>query len=160
MKHIWGIGWNAIFEALGACVCCQCYRWNPVCVCVREREWQREREKVLVLKWISCHDLCLSQSESRSAAQCLTLCDPMDYTVRGIPQIRILEWADFLFSRGTKTQGKRNAEFSQETWFAIGHQHLPVVYFVKWLLSFFEYISKNLMSSKWGNPRTALATQY
>ena len=31
----------------------------------------------------------------------LTLCDPMDYTVHGIFQARILEWVAFLFSRGS-----------------------------------------------------------
>ena len=30
---------------------------------------------------------------------CLTLCDPMDYTVHGIFQARILEWVAFPFSR-------------------------------------------------------------
>ena len=30
---------------------------------------------------------------------CLTLCDPMDYTVYGILQARILEWVLFPFSR-------------------------------------------------------------
>ena len=30
---------------------------------------------------------------------CLTLCDPMDYTDRGILQARILEWVAFPFSR-------------------------------------------------------------
>ena len=30
---------------------------------------------------------------------CLTLCDPMDYTVYGILQARILEWVAFPFSR-------------------------------------------------------------
>ena len=29
------------------------------------------------------------------------LCDPMDYTVHGILQARILEWAAFPFSRGS-----------------------------------------------------------
>ena len=29
------------------------------------------------------------------------LCDPMDYTVHGILQARILEWVAFPFSRGT-----------------------------------------------------------
>ena len=29
---------------------------------------------------------------------CLTLCDPMDYTVHGILQARILEWVAFPFS--------------------------------------------------------------
>ena len=31
----------------------------------------------------------------------LTLCDPMDYTVYGILQARILEWVAFPFSRGS-----------------------------------------------------------
>ena len=31
---------------------------------------------------------------------CLTLCNPMDYTVHGILQARILEWIAFPFSRG------------------------------------------------------------
>ena len=35
------------------------------------------------------------------AQSCLTLCDPMDYTVRGILQARILEWVAFPFSRGS-----------------------------------------------------------
>ena len=30
---------------------------------------------------------------------CLTLCDPMDYTVHGILQARILEWVAFPISR-------------------------------------------------------------
>ena len=29
------------------------------------------------------------------------LCDPMDYTVHGILQARILEWVAFTFSRGS-----------------------------------------------------------
>ena len=32
---------------------------------------------------------------------CPTLCDPMDYTVQGILQARILEWVAFPFSRGS-----------------------------------------------------------
>ena len=31
---------------------------------------------------------------------CLTLCEPMDYTVHGILQARILEWVAFPFSGG------------------------------------------------------------
>ena len=30
-----------------------------------------------------------------------TLCDPMDYTVHGILQVRILEWVAVPFSRGS-----------------------------------------------------------
>ena len=29
------------------------------------------------------------------------ICDPVDYTVHGILQVRILEWVAFLFSRGS-----------------------------------------------------------
>ena len=32
---------------------------------------------------------------------CLTLCDPMDYTLHGILQARILEWEAFPFSKGS-----------------------------------------------------------
>ena len=35
------------------------------------------------------------------AQLCLTLCDPMDYTVHGILQDRILEWGAISFSRGS-----------------------------------------------------------
>ena len=35
------------------------------------------------------------------AQSCLTLCDPMDYTVHGILQVRILEWVAIPFSRGS-----------------------------------------------------------
>ena len=32
---------------------------------------------------------------------CLTLCNPMDYTVHGILQARILEWVAFSISSGS-----------------------------------------------------------
>ena len=32
---------------------------------------------------------------------CLTLCDPIDCTVHGVLQARILEWVTFPFSRGS-----------------------------------------------------------
>ena len=32
---------------------------------------------------------------------CPTLCDPIDYTVHGVLQARILEWVAFPFSRGS-----------------------------------------------------------
>ena len=38
---------------------------------------------------------------------CLTLCDPIDYTVHGILQARILEWVTFTFSRGYSHPGIR-----------------------------------------------------
>ena len=35
------------------------------------------------------------------AQLCPTICNPMDYTVHGILQARILEWVAFPFSRGS-----------------------------------------------------------
>ena len=40
-------------------------------------------------------------SELKVAHLCLTLCNPMDYTVHGILQARILEWVAIPFSRGS-----------------------------------------------------------
>ena len=37
--------------------------------------------------------------EVKIAHLCLTVCNPMDYTVHGILQARILEWVGFPFSR-------------------------------------------------------------
>ena len=37
----------------------------------------------------------------KAPQSCPTLCDPMDYTVHGIFQARILEWVAFPFSRGS-----------------------------------------------------------
>ena len=39
------------------------------------------------------------------AQSCLTLCNPMDYTVRGILQARILEWVVVPFSRDLPNPG-------------------------------------------------------
>ena len=43
----------------------------------------------------------LRESEVKVNQSRPTLCDPMDYTVRGILQARILEWIAFPFSRGS-----------------------------------------------------------
>ena len=45
------------------------------------------------------------------AQSCLTLGDPMDYTVHGILQARILEWVAFLFSRGSSQPREQTQVF-------------------------------------------------
>ena len=40
-------------------------------------------------------------AKMKVAQLCPNLCDPMDYTVHGILQARILEWVAFPFSRGS-----------------------------------------------------------
>ena len=44
------------------------------------------------------HNIVLNMKVAQS---CLTLCNPMDYTVYGILQTRILEWVAIPFSRGS-----------------------------------------------------------
>ena len=46
-------------------------------------------------------------SELKVAQSCLTLYDPMAYTVHGILQARILEWVAFPLSRGSSQPSKR-----------------------------------------------------
>ena len=41
----------------------------------------------------------MMQVKVKVAQSCPTLCDPMDCTVHGILQARILEWVAFLLSR-------------------------------------------------------------
>ena len=41
------------------------------------------------------------EEEVKVAQSYLTLCDPMDYTIHGILQARILEWVAFPFFRGS-----------------------------------------------------------
>ena len=54
------------------------------------------------------------QTESqrvKSENLCLTLCNPMDCTVHGILQARILEWVAFPFSRKSKVRFKFDIKF-------------------------------------------------
>ena len=46
-------------------------------------------------------------SEVKVAQSCPTLCDPMDYTVHGILQARILEWIAIPLSRGSSQPGEK-----------------------------------------------------
>ena len=45
-------------------------------------------------------DFCLLKVKVKATQSCPTICNPMDYTVRGILQATILEWA-IPFSRGS-----------------------------------------------------------
>ena len=70
--------------------------------------WKRPEEQVMPLKnLLPVHRLPLTFCASteiimkvKVAQSCLTLFNPMDYTVHGIIQARILEWVAFPFSRG------------------------------------------------------------
>ena len=50
------------------------------------------------------HSICTTlkvKKKVKVTQSCPTLCDPMDYTVYGILQARILEWVAFPFSKGS-----------------------------------------------------------
>ena len=71
---------------------------------LRARMIQVSQKKKKVLNALSTCQIffCVSSLVKVNVAQsCLTLCDPMDHTVRAILQARILEWVAFPFSRGS-----------------------------------------------------------
>ena len=63
---------------------------------------------------------------------CLTLCNPMDYTVHGILQARILEWVAFPFSRGS-SQPRDQTQISLIAggFFYLGHKGSPRI--LEWI---------------------------
>ena len=63
--------------------------------------WQKWKRK-MIMKW----------SENRSVVS--ALCDPLDYTVHGILQARILEWVAFLFSRRSSQPRDRTQDSHNE----------------------------------------------
>ena len=83
--------------SLYICICvCVC-----VCVCV-----------CIITLFLVKHSILLASFKIfcwwkwKSLSHIPTLCDPMDYTVHGILQVRILEWVAFPFSKGIfLTQG-------------------------------------------------------
>ena len=46
-------------------------------------------------------NLCFLKVKVKITQLCPVLCDPMDYTVHGILQARMLEWVAYSFSRGS-----------------------------------------------------------
>ena len=74
-------------------ICLCVYIYMDVCVCVWKKKWK----------------------------SCMTLCNPMDYTVHGILQARILEWVAIPFSRGS-SQPKDRTQVS----------HIAGKFFTSW----------------------------
>ena len=84
---------------------CCCQVTSVVSDSVRPHRWQPTR---LHHPWdspgentgVGCHFIlqCMKVKVTQS---CLTLCDPMDYTVHGILQARVLEWVAYPFSSGS-----------------------------------------------------------
>ena len=74
----------------------QAYRCPPTPIATMKGDVNEERDfQILRSK------LCSSKVKVKVTQSCPTLCYPMDYTVHGILQARILEWVAFPFSRGS-----------------------------------------------------------
>jgi len=56
----------------------------------------------IFLNWLTIQSLYMPHEMKVKGTQpCPTVCDPIDYTVHGILQARILQWVAFPFSRGS-----------------------------------------------------------
>ena len=62
--------------------------------------WPKYFRKRIEYLWQEAYTVNSGQ-QVKVTQSCLTLCDPMYYTVQGILQARILEWIAFPFSRGS-----------------------------------------------------------
>ena len=78
----------------------------------------------MYLHWAKCFT-CIALYRGKGKVKviqlCKTLCDPMDHTVYGILQARILEWVAIPFSRGS-SQPRDGTQVS----------HIAGVFFTSW----------------------------
>ena len=62
---------------------------------------------IVILYVQYCLYICPWKVKVKVAQLCLTVCDPTDYTVHGILQVRILEWVAFSFAKGSSQPGNQ-----------------------------------------------------
>ena len=78
---------------------------NELCWIIdKVREFQEKKKKKIFFCFISyakASDCVKIKLKVKVTQLCPILCDPMDYTLRGILQARILEWVAIPFSRGS-----------------------------------------------------------
>ena len=69
----------------------------------------------------------------KAAQSCPTLCDPMDYTVHGIFQARMLEWIDLPFSKGSSQPRNRTRGLPHCRWilYQLSHKGNPRI--LEWI---------------------------
>ena len=76
------------------------YIYHRILLSHKKKQWLNLR----IIR-LSVRNKTESEVKVKVAQLCPTLCDPTDYTVRGILQARILEWVAFPFSRGSSNPG-------------------------------------------------------
>ena len=136
---------GSLYITFCCCCCCCC----QVASVVSNSVWPQRRQPTrLPYSWdspgkntgVGCHFLlqCMTvKSESEVAQSCLTLSDPMDFSlpgssVHGIFQARVLEWVAIAFSAilpstTLQTRGKKTQNFPLKlgvfTWPRFHHSH-------------------------------------
>ena len=79
---------------------CLPHRLGHCFCCLASCHGNSSRSTYIELIFLQCPHNSL-KVKVKVTQSCQTLCDPMDYTVHGILQVRILEWVAIPFSRGS-----------------------------------------------------------
>ena len=77
--------------------------WNQIDYILSSWRWRTSIQLAKTRPGVDCgsdHELLIATNEMKVTQSCPTLCNPMDYTVHGILQARILELVAFPISRG------------------------------------------------------------
>ena len=85
--------------------------------------------------------------EVKVAHSCLTLCNPMEYTVHGILQAKILEWEAFPFSRGSSQPRDQNPCLPHCRWilYQLSHKENPRI--LEWVA--YPFSSRSSWPRNW-----------
>ena len=93
--------------------------------------------------YIQTLKFCLKWSIVKVTQSCPNLCNPMDYTVHGLLQARILEWVAFPFSKGssqprdqTKVSHIAGRFFTIWAWIISKYTYMTNVPFTKTILHY------------------------
>ena len=87
------------------------------------------------------HALGVGWKKVKVARSCLPLCDPTDYTVRGVLQARILEWVAFPFSRGSS----QPRDQTQISLYQLSYQGSPGI--LEWVA--YPFSSRSSLPRNW-----------
>ena len=85
---------------------------------------------------VDSHFSCLSWSDKvkvRVAQSCLALCNPLDYTVHGILQARILEWVAFSLLQDIFLTQESNPGLLHCTWILYQQSHKGSPRLLEWV---------------------------
>ena len=112
--------------------------------------------------------VCESEGEVEIAQSCPTLCDPMDYTIHGILEARILEWVAIPFYRRSSqprdwTQVSHIAGRFFTSWAAREAQYKYIEFrkvYLLWHDSFVYYLYLCMSLEKWTSADNKLSSSF